>query len=126
MKRFKILAFIALLTLTAFTCIGQNNQMIEITAVGSVIEIEDNIAEVTTSDYAKHLEIDAKGLEVGKEYRFRLIVSEVEKSEKWCSGCTGELKAHVIGFSITQDQAKKDAMRVDKIPWSYSKSPRHH
>lgn len=126
MKRLKLLAITALLTLISFTCMAQNNQIQEITVIGSVYEIDGELAEITTTNFSKHLKIDAETLEVGKEYRFRLMVSEIEKNEKWCSGCTGVLRAQIIGYSLTPRQVKKDALAVDKIPIGYSKSPRHH
>lgn len=125
MKTLRILAITAMLTLISAVTMAQNNSFKEIIAVGTVYELDEQFADVT-ADYSKHLKIDKTGLELGKEYRFRLIVSEIEKNEKWCSGCTGVLKAKVIGYSITARQAKRDANAVDNIQLGYSKSPRHH
>ena len=104
-----------------------NSNLKEITVFASVLEIHEKTAVVVSRRYAKHFEVNTNALQKGYEYRFRILVNAEDQKLIHCSGCTGILPAKIVGYSISEAQARKNALKVDRIDSSpgYSRSPRY-
>ncbi|MGB7841145.1 MAG: hypothetical protein WBL21_00030 [Salinimicrobium sp.] len=95
----------------------------EITVFASVLEINQKTAIVVSRRFGKHYEVNTTALQKGYEYRFRILVSPEDQKLIHCSGCTGILPAKIVGYSISEAQAKRNAVRVDRI--GYDRNPRY-
>ena len=111
MKR--LLLFI-LIALSAQGCIGQQPFFEDVEPqkpnvqilVMNVKEIQNDVAWIYTKSFEVRYEVEAEGLEIGKEYLFKISIHP-------CDSCRSR-KADIHWFTKTPEQAKKDARELVK------------